>query len=158
MKKLDRQGFLKLAGAGSAAVAATGTLPATGALESADAARPLTLRAVAQLPARPLAGYASYVLSGHVDVARRCGTLAQTVFAGSPEAMSTVGLPGMSRSIRVTDVYEDSGVLHITGIIDDRAQLEQGESPHVAIRVDRTHGKASIRFGETEVALRLESE
>jgi hypothetical protein len=158
MKKLDRQGFLKLAGAGSAAVAATGTLPAGGALASGAAAGPLTLRAVAQLPAKPLAGYASYVLSGHIDVAGRSGTLAQTVFAGPPEAMSTVGLPGLSRSIRVTDVYEDRGVLHITGIVDDRSQLEQGESPHVAIRVDRTHSKASVRFGETEVALRLESE
>lgn len=157
MKKLDRQGFLKLAGAGSA-VAASGALPATGALAGGETARAFTLRAVAPLPARPLAGYASYVLTGHVDVAARTGALAQTVFAGPPEEMSTIGLPGMSRAIRVTDVREIAGVLHITGVVDDRSQLERGESPHMALRIDRARGEATVRFGGAEIGLRLESE
>lgn len=157
MKKLHRQGFLKLAGASSAAVAATGALSTADALASSHAG-PLTLRAVGPLPARPLAGYASFVLSGHVDVARRAGTLAQTVFAGPPEAMSGVGLPGLSRSIRVTDVRDVDGVLQITGVVDDRSQLEPGESAQVAIRVNRAQGTAAVRWGETEVALHLESE
>lgn len=157
MKKLDRHGFLKLAGAGSAAVAASQALPAASAL-AGDAGRPLTVRAVAQLPAKPLAGYASYVLTGHVDVAARSGALSQTVFAGPPEAMSSIGLPGMSRAIRVADVQDIDGVLHITGVVDDRSQLEKGEDPHIAIRIDRARGVATTRFGDSEVELRLKKE
>lgn len=155
MKTLDRQGFLKLAGAGSA-VAATAALPIA---TTADAAtRILTLRAVAQLPAEPLAGYASYVLSGHVDIARRTGTLSRTVFAGPPEAMSMIALPGLSRTIRVTDVRESGAVLHITGLVDDRSQLEKGESPHIAVHIHRVQGRATVRFGDTVVRLRLDNE
>lgn len=161
MKKLDRQGFLKAAGTGSAAIAAAGALPASHVLASsgADGAeRILTIRAVAQLPAKPLAGYASCVLSGHIDVAARAGLLSQTIFAGPPEAMSEIGLPGLSRTIRVSDVREVDGVLHVTGLVDDRSQLEKGESPKVSLRIDRARGVATARFGGSEIRLRLESE
>ena len=158
MKPLNRHGFLKLAGTGSAAVAASQALPGAGVLAAAHARQPLTFRAVAQLPAKPMAGYASCVLTGHIDVAAHTGTLSQTIFAGPPEAMSAIGLPGLSRTIRVTDVRDDGGALHITGIVDDRSQLDKDENPRVAMRIDLTQRTVTAQFGASEVRLHLESE
>jgi hypothetical protein len=155
MNKLNRQGFLKLAGSGSAALAAAPALSAERWLTATGTGKALTLRAVVGLPTDPLPVYASYVIEGQVNVATRSGALTTAVYAGAPEEMSTIALPGLSRRIRITDVQDVAGVLHITGVIADRSQLHTGERHIVAIRLDRVHGLAGARFGDFEVTLQV---
>jgi len=43
----------------------------------------------------------------------------KTVFAGAPEAMSTIALPGLSRIVRITEVQDRGAQLRLTGVVDD---------------------------------------
>ena len=158
MNTLNRHGFLKLAGSSSAALAAAPALAAEHWLTVSGTGKALTVRAVGGVPTPPLPVYASYVIEGYVHLGTRSGTLTTTVYAGPPEAMSTLALPGLSRRIRVTDVQDVAGVLQLTGVIDDRSQLHKGESDRVAFRIDPTRGVASAGLFGTEVLLRLEEQ
>ncbi len=155
MNKLNRRRFLQLAGAGSAVAAAGALLPAA-ALVTGSKNGLFRFRAVAGLPQPPLPNYASYVLEGRLDLSRRSGTVTKAVFAGAPEAMSAIALPGLSRVVRVTDVQHHDGTIHIRGVIDDRSQLVKGESPSVEIVLDRSAGVGRTHFLGTEIPLRLE--
>jgi hypothetical protein len=115
----------------------------------------LTFRALAGLPAKPLPSYATLIMEGHVDLARRTGVLTTTLFAGAPQDMSDVALLGMSRVMRVVDVREQSGRVRITAVVDDRAQLRKGESAVVRVFLDLRRGTVSTRFISTPVTLRL---
>lgn len=156
MEKLNRRKFLQVAGA-STAVAAGVAVPSAGLL-AGNAAKggTVTFRAVVGLPARPLPSYASYVVEGHVDLAHSSGVMTKTVFAGSPETMSTIALPGMSRIARITGVKELGSTLHITGMVDDRSQLKRGESPEFTVIIDRTSGTVQAEFFGKQVSLLLE--
>lgn len=157
MDKLNRRKFLKVAGA-STAVAAGVAVPSAGLLAgNSTKSGTVTFRAVAGLPARPLPSYASYVLEGHVDLASGSGVMTKTVFAGSPETMSTIALPGMSRIARITRVEDLGGSLRITGTVDDRSQLQRGESPEFSAFIDRASGMVRAEFFGREVSLLLES-
>ncbi len=152
MKRMDRRGFLKVVGVGSMAAAAA-TVPAAGLL-AAD--RIFAFRAVAGLPKAPWPAYASYVVEGHVDFKTRSGVVTQRLFAGFPEAKSTIAWPGLSRTVRVTNVQRLDGSVQISGVIDDHSQLRLGESPAVEITIDRSRGVAHTQFIGSEVLLRLE--
>ncbi|HLX57905.1 MAG TPA: hypothetical protein VKR83_12850 [Ktedonobacteraceae bacterium] len=155
MKKLNRRKFLQVAGA-SSAVAAGVMVPSTGLLEryaAKDGA--MTFRAVAGMPAKPLPNYASYVIEGHVNLATSSGVITKTVFAGSPETMSTIALPGMSRIGRISSVQDQGGSLLITGVVDDRSQLKRGESSTFTVLVDRLNGVAQAEFFGKLVSLNL---
>jgi hypothetical protein len=157
MNKLNRRKFLTLAGVGSAA-AASAVLPGADLLTGTGAGKNgvYTFRAVVGLPKKPLPAYASYVIEGHVDLATRSGVLTKAIFAGTPQAMSTVALPGLSRIVRITDVQELGGTLRITGVVDDRSQLQRGESPTTQILVDRSRGVVQAGFFGNQVLLNLE--
>jgi hypothetical protein len=161
MNRVNRRGFLQMAGAASAAlpVSAALELAAPRVHEAVDpaAASIYYFRAIAGVPDRPLPAYASYVLSGHVDRASGTGLVAQTVFAGAPDAMSEIALPGLSRIVRVTDTRELDGALYLTGVVDDRSQLQSGESPQVQMRIDRASGIVSAGFFGSEAELRLQA-
>ena len=153
MEKLNRRKFLKVAGA-SSAVAAGAALPAAGLLaSSAPAHGTMTFRAVAGMPQKPLPNYASYVIEGHVNLDARTGVITKSVFAGGPETMSTVALPGMSRIARVTDVADEGDVLRITGVVDDRSQLRRGESNTFIVLLDRSLGTVKAEFFGDSVTL-----
>jgi hypothetical protein len=157
MDKLNRRKFLQVAGA-STAVAAGVAVPSAGLLAgNATQGSTVTFRAVAGLPARPLPSYASYVVEGHVDLAHGSGVMTKMVFAGSPETISTIALPGMSRIARITSVKELGDTLRITGMVDDRSQLQRGENPEFSIIIDRTSGNVQAVFFGKEVTLLLES-
>jgi hypothetical protein len=157
MEKLNRRKFLKVAGA-STAVAAGVSVPSAGLLAGNKMkSGTVTFRAVAGMPAKPLPSYASYVLEGHVDLASGSGVMTKTVFASSPETMSTIALPGMSRIARITGVEDLGGSLRITGMVDDRSQLQRGESPMFNVLIDRTRGIVQTEFFGKEVSLLLES-
>ena len=146
MSKLNRRTFLTLASLGSTAAVAA-ALPGSGALRGAtETSNIYTFRAVTGMPAEPLPSYASYVVEGHIDLARQSGIVTQAVFAGVPEAMSGIALPGLSRVVRVTGVQRSGTMLSIRGIIDDRSQLQAGERAAVDIRINQASGVVTSRF------------
>lgn len=155
MKRMDRRGFLKLAGAGSAAAAASGALPL---VESAllSTGSNFRFRASLGLPERPLPSYATQVVEGWVDLARGSGVVTSRVLAGHPEATSEIGLPGLARVIRVTSAKRDGGVLRLQGLVEDRSQLRPGESPRVEMAVDRARGLVRAPFLGRQVELKLD--
>jgi hypothetical protein len=153
MSKIDRRRFLTLAGMGSVAAVAGAGPNATRLLASSGSA--FTFRAVAGLPAKPLPAYASYVLEGHVDLAKHTGFLTTSLIAGDPGSMSTVALPGLSRVVRVTDVQGRGSIVRIRGVVDDRSQLMQGERSNVEVRINRSRGTVVTHFLGEAIKLQL---
>ncbi len=156
MKTMDRRDFLKIAGAGTAALAAGAAMPVAGFF-GWTGKNVVRFRAVTGMPKAPLPTYASYVIEGHVDIRARMGTLAKSLHAGAPNAMSGVVFPGTARSILVTDVQEIGGELRITGEIAQPTTLLKGESPSFSMVVDRSTGIAQADFLGTTVLMRLDS-
>jgi hypothetical protein len=162
MKSFNRRRFLQLAGTGSIVAATAGAATAVPMLATAPRLTAtskqgsFTFRAVAGLPAKPLPSYASYVIEGHVNLSTRSGMMTKTVFAGDPQAMSTVALPGLSRIIRIADVQDLGGTFRIQGVIDDRSHLQQGESRHVDLFIDPAQRLARTRLSGVDVTLQLE--
>ena len=154
MSRTTRRKFLRLAGIGTAA-AASAAIPAATTLAGARA-RTMSVRAIGAVPAAPLPAYASYVLDGYVDAARKTGVLTRTVFAGAPGAVSAIALPGLSRTVRVVDAREDVGGVMVRGVIDDRSQLLRGESDEMTIWIDRIANTVRARSGSSEVKLSLQ--
>ncbi len=162
MNGINRRRFLQLAGAGSLAAATAGAatvmpvLPKAPRLTAASNGDSFSFRAVAGMPTRPLPSYASYVIEGHVDVTTKTGIVTKSVFAGHPEAMSTVALPGMSRIIRIVDVENMGDSFYIKGMIDDRSVLLRGESRNFEMRIDPSSGVVLTDFFGSEVQLLLD--
>ncbi len=159
MNKINRRKFLKMLGAGTGVMAAGVFLPG-GVLTSGrvlqTSKNKLKFRAVGGLPQGAFPSYASYVVEGTIDLRTHSGVATKNVFAGPPEAMSTIALPGLSRTIRITEVEDSGSVLRVKGVVDDRSQLRQGESPLVDITIDSGRDMASSSFLNSEVSLKLE--
>ena len=68
----------------------------------------------------------------------------------------TVALPGMSRIIRVTDVQDLGGTLRIRGVVDDRSQLQRGESSAFDLLIDPIQRLARTGSFGRNLVLRLE--
>ena len=116
----------------------------------------LKFRAVGGLPQGVFPSYASYVIEGTIDLRTHSGVATKNVFAGPPEGMSTIALPGLSRTIRITEVEDSGSVVRVKGVVDDRSRLHQGESPYVDITVDSGRETASSSFMNSQVSLKLE--
>ncbi len=160
MTEMNRRKFLNLMGAGTAAMAAGVLLIPGGVLTSGRVLQTtknkLKFRAVGGLPQGPFPGYASYVIEGTIDLKTNSGSATMNVFAGPPEVMSSIALPGLSRTLRITEVQDSGTVMRVRGVVDDRSQLHQGENPYVDITIDSGRNVASSSFMDSEVSLRLE--
>ncbi len=158
MKKLNRRTFLQVASASSAAAAGVGISSVAILTEKTSKTNSgmMTFRAVTGMPAKPLPSYASYVVEGHLDLSSRSGVITKAVFAGTPQAMSTIALPGMSRIGRITDVQQLNNTLLITGVVDDRSQLQRGENPTFTVTLDAANRLVKTDLLGQEVALFLE--
>src|ERR1051326_6434431 len=156
MKTLDRRDFLKMAGVGTAAVAAGMSIPVAGFFgwTGKDLLR---FRAVAGMPKAPLPAYASYVIEGRVDMRARTGSLAKSLLPCSPDAMTGVLFPGTSRSIQITDVKRVGSEVRISGKIAEPVTLLKGESPEFSMVVDQSNGIARANFLGSPVVMRLDS-
>jgi hypothetical protein len=143
-EQLHRKDFLKFAGAGSAAVAAAAGLPLT--KHFADRSGQLTFRAATGLPRAPLPSYATQIVEGKINLTRGSGLVTSRVVAGHPRDTSLVGLPGLARVIRVTEVAAEGQQLRLRGVVEDRSQLRRGESHYVEILVDRKRGVVQAPF------------
>src|SRR5712691_11412252 len=159
MNKINRRKFLKMLGAGTGVMAAGVFLPG-GVLTSGrvlqTSKNKLKFRAVGGLPQGAFPSYASYVIEGTIDLRTHSGVATKNVFAGPPEVMSTIALPGLSRTIRITEVEDNGSVVRLRGIVDDRSQLLRGENPYVDIIVDSGRETASSSFMNSEVSLKLD--
>ena len=159
MNKINRRKFLKMLGAGTGVMAAGVFIPG-GILTSGRVLQAsknkLKFRAVGGLPQGAFPSYASYVIEGTIDLRTHSGVATKNVFAGPPEAMSTIALPGLSRTIRITEVEDSGGVLRVRGVVDDRSQLRNGENPYVDITIDSGREVASSSFMDSKVSLKLE--
>ncbi len=153
MTVVDRRKFLQIAGTASAA-AAVG-LPVAGSM-SWTGASTLRFQAVTGLPKAPLPNYASYVITGGVDLAARTGSVTTALYAGAPGAMSTIQFPGLTRKVRVTAVTTDGGILRISGRVTGNSALRPGESRIVELLIDREAGTVRANFLGDEVMLNLD--
>jgi TAT (twin-arginine translocation) pathway signal sequence len=155
MKTIDRRDFLKMAGAGAAAVAAGAAMPVAGFFGWSGQDQ-LRFRAVTGMPRAPWPTYASYVIEGRVDLHARTGQLAKSIHAGAPEAMSGIVFPGTARSVRVTDVRRTGTSVVIQGELVDKSQLLKGESPTLNLQIDQANGLAHADLFGSMVTLRLD--
>ena len=162
MRNLSRRDFMKLAGAGTAALAGVGAAVTAltsrvwpTALRASRAGSALRFRATTGLPQRPLPSYASLVWEGTVDPISGSGVLRRSVLAGAPEAMSAIELPGTARALRVTSVVDEGDSLLIRAMAEDPSVLGAGESPRTSIRIDQGRGLIWAPFVERQLELRL---
>src|SRR5712691_11375761 len=159
MTEISRRKFLKMLGAGTGVMAA-GVLIPSGVLTSGRvfqaSKNKLKFRAVGGLPQGVFPSYASYVIEGTIDLRTHSGVATKNVFAGPPEAISTIALPGLSRTVRITEVEDSGSVLRVKGVVDDKSQLRPGENPNVDITVDSGRETASSSFMNGEVSLKLD--
>jgi hypothetical protein len=122
-------------GAGSV-LAAGAALPFAGRSTNLDS-RTLNFRATLGLPEAPLASYATYVVDGNVDLSTGTGLVTSRVLAGHPDAHTEIGLPGLTRVVRVSTAHADGNFIRLRGAVEDRSQLYPGESPDAEIVIDR---------------------
>jgi hypothetical protein len=149
MQQMKRRRLFKLAGLSTAVLAAVG-VPSLA--RSPEAFR---FRATLGLPERPLPSYATYVVEGALDVAQQTGIVTTRVLAGHPGADSEIGLPGLARIVKVTRVRQQGTQLTINGLIEERSQLQAGESHQVELVVDRARGTVQAPFAGRSVAMTL---
>ena len=58
--------------------------------------------------------------------------------------------------MRIIDVQELGGTFHITGVVDDRSQLQKGESKTFELFIDPAQNLARTNILGTSLLLRLE--
>jgi len=155
MKQLDRRQFLGMAAAGSAVALVGAAVPMSGIL-TWTGAQTLKFRAVVGLPKHPLPMYASFVIDGAVNLDRSTGTVTKSLYAGAPEAMSTILFPGTVRSIRVTGVQRSGETITIAGVVDPQAKLGPREKGIVSIVINQAEKTAQADFLGTPVVLRVQ--
>ena len=155
MDKISRRKFLKVVGGGSAALAGGALLFGGVGLSGNKATDALTFKAMAGLPSAPLPSYASYVVEGGVNLATRTGVITKTVFAGHPDEVSNLALPGLTRTLRVTGVEVMGAVVKVTGQVMDPSTLLAGEKETVNLTIDRSAGTLRTEFLGKEIELTL---
>jgi hypothetical protein len=153
MKNMDRRRLFKVAGVGSM-VAAGAALPVVGRIVTQES-DVFGFRATLGLPESPLPNYATYIVEGTVNLATGTGLVTSRMLAGHPGAQSEIGLPGLTRIIRVVAVEKQGSMLNLRGVVEDRSQLQPGESPQIEMVVDRERGVVNAPFVGRPVTLKL---
>jgi len=151
MNSLSRRQFLLLLGAGAVMVGGGAALTIRQIAANAQG-NALKFKAISALPAKPMPGYASYVIDGQVNL-NNTGTITKNVFAGPPEEITTIAL--LTRNVRVTGVQEQGSKWLITGVIKDQRQLQPGEEPTFSILLDPAQNVAQSTFFGSSIQLTL---
>jgi hypothetical protein len=155
MNNIDRRRLFKLAAAGSVA-AAGAAVPVVGRLTSnVDDHPTISIRATHGLPEPPLPSYATYVVEGTLNLATGAGLITTRVLAGHPGDPSEIGLPGLTRVININQIDSNASQLRVRGVIEDRSQLQPGESSRVELLVDRTQRTVTAPFVGRTVTLAM---
>ena len=153
MQQVNRRHLFKLAGIGTVMAAGIG-IPTVVRLPN-ERQEQFQFRATLGLPEAPLPSYATYLIEGTVDLVAGTGLVASRVLAGHPDAQSNIGLPGLGRIMAITQVEERGSQLVLRGLVQDRSQLQPGESAEVELVVDRARQTSQAPFGRESVVLRL---
>jgi hypothetical protein len=151
MNVLSRRRFLALTGVGVVVVAAGGIVLAVRQLTSSGQ---MSFQARAGLPSKPLVSYASYVITGTVNVSNGTGTITKYVYAGPPENMTNISL--LTRVVRVTGVRQEGSVWHVSGVVENQAQLQKGEDTSFELQLDSSNGVAQSTFFGSPIQLKLQ--
>jgi hypothetical protein len=154
MNNLDRRRLFKLAGVGSA-LAAGAALPVVGRTAAQTDAHVFGFRGSIGLPEPPLPSYATYIVEGTLNLATGVGLVTSRVLAGHPDDTSEIGLPGLGRIVKVTQIENNGPQIAVRGVVEERSQLEPGESPRVELVIDRSRGTLTAPFGGRTLTLAL---
>ena len=162
MSSMDRRKFLGVVGAGSAVTAAAASTGALSAAASPSAAphpeqgqNTLSFRAETGLPGHPWPAYATAVAEGSVDL--RTGTVfvATRVLAGPPSNQAGIGLPGMTRLVRITEAVSTGSLLRLQGLVEDRSTLAAGENARQEFVLDQAGKQLRATIAGTAMSLTL---
>lgn len=154
MDTLSRRRFLLLTGTGVVVAAAGGITLAVRQFTGSSQGNTLDFQAVTGLPSKPLPSYASYVIRGQVNTSNGTGTVTKYVYAGSPEKITSI--PLLTRTVRVTGVSQQGHGWHITGVVDNPAQLQQGEDTSFDLLLDSSRSSAHSTFFGSSIQLQLQ--
>lgn len=154
MSTLSRRRFLVLTGAGVVAVAAGGIAVGVRQLIGSGQKSMLSFQAVSGLPGKPLLSYASYVITGNVNVSNGTGTITKYVYAGPPENMTSI--PLLTRVVRVTGARQQGSTWHISGVVDNQSQLQRGEDASFELVLDSSSSVAQSTFFGSPIQLSLQ--
>ena len=162
MPSMDRRKFLGVVGAGSAAAAAAASTSALSTAASAPAApHPargpgmLSFRAETGLPGHPWPAYATAIAEGSVDLQAGTGFVATRVLAGPPSNQAGIGLPGLTRLVRITKASSTGSLVHLQGVVEDRSTLTPGESASAEFVLDEAGKQFRGTIAGTEMSLTL---
>jgi hypothetical protein len=154
MNPLSRRRFLVLTGAGVVAVAAGGIALTVRQLSGSGRKTMLSFQAMTGLPGKPFLSYASYVIIGNVNVSNGTGSITTCVYAGPPENTTSISL--LTRVVRVTGVRQQGSTWHISGVVDNQAQLQRGEDATLALQLDSSSDIAQSTFFGSPIQLKLQ--
>jgi len=162
MSSMDRRKFLGAVGAGSAVAAAAATTAGLSAAASTPAApHPaqvpgmLTFRAETGLPGHPWPASATAIAEGSVDLRAGTGFVTTRVQAGPSGNQAGIGLPGMTRLVRVTKAASTGSLVHLQGMVEDRSTLAPGESASAEFVLDQAGNQLRGPIAGTEMSLTL---
>ena len=149
MSTFSRRRFLAFIGAGVVVVAGGAALT----IRQLNAnGRVLNFKAITGLPAKPMPLYASYVISGQVNLNDTSGSITKQVFAGAPEVITTI--PLLTRAVRVTSAMQQGKIWHITGVVE--TQTQGGEETTFDILLDPSTNTAQSTFFGSPIQLELQ--
>lgn len=152
MKTVSRRRFLVVTVAGAVVVAAGGI--ALTVRQLSGQGKRLNFQAVTALPGKPLVSYASYVINGNINENDGTGTITQHVYAGSPERMTSIDM--FTRVVRVNSVHRQGNVWQMSGVVENQAQLQEGESPSFEVRLDALGNIVHSTFFGSPIQLHLQ--
>src|SRR5437016_14231998 len=121
MNSLSRRQFLLFMGAGVVMIGGGAALTVRQLTVNAQS-KTLKFKAITGLPAKPMPGYASYVIDGQVNLNNNTGAITKNVFAGPPEEITNIAL--LTRKVRVTGIQQQGSKWHITGVVKNQTQLQ----------------------------------
>lgn len=154
MHSLSRRQFLLFMGAGAVMIGGGAALTVRQVTANAPG-NTLKFKAITALPAKPMPGYASYVIGGQVNLNNNTGAITKNVFAGSPEEITTISL--LARNVQVTGVQQQGSKWHITGVVKNQTQLQAGEETTFTILLDPTRNVAETTFFGSPIQMTLEN-
>jgi len=154
MNSLSRRQLLLFLGAGAVVIGGGAALTVRQLTANAQG-NTLTFKAITALPAKPMPGYASYVIDGQVDITNNSGAIAKNVFAGPPEEITTISM--LTRKVHVTGVEQQGSMWHVTGVVSNPTQLQPGEEKTFSILLDPTHSVAQSTFFGSPIQLALQN-
>ncbi len=154
MNSLSRRQFLFFVGAGIVMVGGGAALTVRQLTANAQG-NTLKFKAITALPAKPMPGYASYVIDGEVNLNNNTGAITKNVFAGPPEEITSIAL--LTRNVRVTGVQQQGSMWHITGIVNNQPQLQPGEEATFSVLLDPAQNVAQSSFFGSPIELTLQN-